>query len=92
MSKSGTSGELATVLSKNTSEEGMDAAQLCLAYQAALKDFVSGKTSRESVCEVSRLLSGALAARKQMLSEKEGLSAQRCHDFYAVPANGNGKK
>ena len=61
---------------------GLTGPEIALAYKAALSDFVSRKTSRAAIAEVSRLLSGSLAARRQELQEQEGLSAHRLSSFY----------
>lgn len=61
---------------------GFTGAQIASAYKAALADFVSRKTNRQSVAEISKLLQGALQARRQELCEKDGLSAQKVSDYF----------
>lgn len=63
-------------------KSGLTAAQIALAYKAALSDFVGGKTSRSSFAEVSRGLSGSLLARKQEVLEEDSTSVQRVKNYY----------
>jgi hypothetical protein len=70
------------VASFSSTEGGLTAAQVGRAYKAALADFVGGKTSRGAVKEVSRLLAGALAARRQQLAEEGDLSSNRIATYY----------
>ena len=84
MAANATKGDLARCVTEfqESNEEGLTSAQLAKAYKAALSDFVCGKTNRKSVAEVNRLLSGALAVRRQLLAERDGLNTNRCHSFY----------
>jgi len=66
----------------NGQEKGFTAAQIATAYRAALQDFVQRKTSRNNSAQVSDLLKGALAARKQELAEKEELTSQMVKEWY----------
>lgn len=83
MAKGKTDGSLGLLVeTMASSEEGLTSAQICTVYQATLADFVGGKTNRKSVSEIIKLLAGALAARKQMLAERDSLTSQRCHQFF----------
>jgi len=64
------------------SKASLTAADIAIAYKAALSDFVRGKTTRQNTSEVSSLLSGALAARKQQLLEEKDLSSMHVKNYF----------
>lgn len=84
MRKSEASRGLADILDGKsaTEDEGLTAAQIAAAYKAALADFVHGKTNRKSLSELGKMLSGALAARRQLLAERDGPTANRFQNQY----------
>ena len=51
-------------------EEILTSAEIAMAYKATLVDFVRGKTTRPACDTVSRLLKGALEARRADLEER----------------------
>ncbi len=84
MAKTKADGKLAGTVESFGDGETLSAFQIGAAYKAALADFVLGKTNRKAIAEVSRLLAGALAARRQELMERDELSSSRLHNFYAM--------
>lgn len=83
VSKSSEVGKLTALVNGTAeSEGGFTGAQIAAAYKAALSDFVLRKTSRAAIAEVSRLLVGALLARRQELAEAENMSTHRLMNYY----------
>lgn len=76
-------GKLADFVTQTNDEGyGLTGAQIAAAYKAALSDFVLRKTNRSSIAEVSKLLCGALQARKQQLAEQNDSSSHRIENYF----------
>ena len=67
---------------EETGDSGFTAAELCAAFKTAHAAFVSGKTNRKAIEAITKLLEGALSARRQMIQERDRLTTQWCERFF----------